>query len=154
MARFILRRLITMVLTMVIVSIIVFAMVEIAPGNVARNILGAYATPEQELSMSKQLGLDRPVVIRYISWLFGSDWQATRQVGLPVHEIVISQGTVDKYQQWWAVEPDRSLVQWEVDNGQLIRLVRQSDNSVKKVSDETSWQIGRASCRERVFVHV
>ena len=82
MARYIVRRLMTMLLTMVIVSMLVFAIVEIAPGNVARNILGAYATPEQELSMANQLGLTRPVVIRYISWLLGSDWQASPLVGL------------------------------------------------------------------------
>ena len=57
MARYIVRRLLTMLLSMFFVSIIVFAVVEIAPGNVARNILGAYATPEQEASMSNQLGL-------------------------------------------------------------------------------------------------
>ncbi len=59
MARYIVRRLSTMLLTMLLVSIMVFAIVEIAPGNVARNILGAYATPEQEKSMENQLGLDR-----------------------------------------------------------------------------------------------
>ena len=73
MARYIVRRLLTMLLTMILVSMLVFAIVEIAPGNVARNILGAYATPEQEASMARQLGLTRPVTIRYISWLFGSD---------------------------------------------------------------------------------
>ncbi len=42
MARYIVRRLMAMLLTMVLVSMLVFAIVEIAPGNVARNILGAY----------------------------------------------------------------------------------------------------------------
>ena len=92
MARYIVRRLMTMLLTMIIVSILVFAIVEIAPGNVARNILGAYATPEQELSMANQLGLTRPVVIRYISWLLGSDWQASPKIGLPLTETVSQQG--------------------------------------------------------------
>jgi len=44
MARYIVRRLLTMFFTMLIVSIVVFGVVEIVPGNVARNILGAYAT--------------------------------------------------------------------------------------------------------------
>ena len=73
MIRYIVRRLFTMLLTMLVVSIVVFGVVEIAPGNVARNILGAYATADQEQSMNLQLGLTRPVVICYISWLLGSD---------------------------------------------------------------------------------
>ncbi|MEW5867810.1 MAG: ABC transporter permease [Chloroflexota bacterium] len=140
MARYIVRRLLTMLLTMLVVSILVFAIVEIAPGNVARNILGAYATPEQEKSMENQLGLDRPVVTRYISWLLGADWQASRQVGLPVEEIVISQGVVENYHQWWAVDPDGQLVQWDVIDGELFKLVRQPDGSTVPQPDEQGWK--------------
>ncbi|MFZ1041181.1 MAG: ABC transporter permease [Anaerolineales bacterium] len=141
MARYIVRRLLTMLLTMFLVSIIVFAIVEIAPGNVARNMLGTFATPEQEESMRKQLGLERPVVIRYISWLFGSDWQATPKVGLPLRETISQQGLVEKSQQWWAVEPNGDLVQWDVENGQLIRLTRQPDGSTVKQPDDQSWKV-------------
>lgn len=141
MARYIVRRLLTMLLTMFLVSILVFAIVEIAPGNVARNILGAYATPEQEKSMENQLGLDRPVVARYIAWLLGSDWLASRQIGLPLKEIVISQGVVEKYHQWWAVTPEGQLVQWDVQDGRLVRLVRQPDGSTTRVPDEGNWKV-------------
>lgn len=141
MARYIVRRLMTMLLTMVLVSMLVFAIVEIAPGNVARNILGAYATPEQELSMSKQLGLTRPVVIRYISWLFGSDWQASPEIGLPLTETVSQQGLVKKSQQWWAVEPNGALVQWNVDGGKLYKLIRQPDGSTQSVLDDNAWKV-------------
>jgi peptide/nickel transport system permease protein len=141
MTRYIVRRLLTMLLTMLIVSIIVFAVVEIAPGNVARNILGAYATPEQEQSMSLQLGLNRPIVIRYISWLLGSDWQAQSQLGLPLKEIVIAQGTKANYHQWWAVDKDGSLVHWNVEGSDLYKLVRQADNTTKKVLDNASWRV-------------
>lgn len=147
MARYIVRRLMTMLLSMLLISIIVFAVVEIAPGNVARNILGAFATPEQERSMENQLGLDRPAVTRYLSWLFGSDWQARRLIGMPVKEIVVSQGTQEKYRQWWAVENDGSLVQWDVVEGNLIKLVRQNDGSVLQVPDDEKWKVdesGRA----------
>jgi peptide/nickel transport system permease protein len=140
MTRYIVRRLLTMLLTMLLVSIVVFGVVEIAPGNVARNILGAYATPEQEQSMANQLGLHRSVLVRYISWLFGSDWQAERVVGFPLKEVIITQGTVQNYHQWWAVESDGSLVQWSVEKEHLYKLVRQSDVDVKKVLDDASWR--------------
>jgi len=144
MARYIVRRLMTMLLTMVIVSMLVFAIVEIAPGNVARNILGAYATPEQELSMANQLGLTRPVVIRYISWLLGSDWQASPKIGLQLTETVSQQGLVKKSQQWWALEPNGDLVQWDVENGQLFKLIRQPDGTTKSVLDDNAWKVDAA----------
>jgi peptide/nickel transport system permease protein len=140
MSRYIVRRLSTMLLTMLLVSILVFAIVEIAPGNVARNILGAYATPEQEKSMQNQLGLDRRPFIRYISWLFGSDWQASKQTGYKLKEIVIAKGVVEKYRQWWAVDKNGDLVQWDVQQGKLIKQVRQPDGSVKNIPDDSNWK--------------
>jgi peptide/nickel transport system permease protein len=140
MARYIVRRLLTMILTMLVVSILVFAIVEIAPGNVARNILGAYATPDQEKSMQNQLGLDRSIFIRYGSWLIGSDWQASKNIGLPMKEIVVAQGVVEAYRQWWAVEPDGSLVQWDIQDGKLFKLVRQPDGSTKPIPDDQAWK--------------
>ncbi|MFZ5909181.1 MAG: ABC transporter permease [Chloroflexota bacterium] len=139
MARYIVRRLLTMLLSMFLVSIIVFAVVEIAPGNVARNILGAYATPEQEASMANQLGLTRPPVTRYVSWLFGSDWQAEQKVGLPLVETVTQKGLVEKSQEWWAQEPDGSLVQWDVIEGALVKLIRQPDGSTVQAPDDDAW---------------
>ncbi len=141
MARFIVRRLLTMLLTMFIVSVLVFAIVEIAPGNIARNILGAYATPEQEHSLTMQLGLTRPVVIRYISWLFGSDWQAKPVVGLNLTETITQQGLVKKSQQWWAVEPNGELVKWDMVDGKLTRLILQPDGSTKSVIDDRIWKV-------------
>jgi len=129
-----------MLLTMLLVSIVVFGIAEVAPGNVARNILGAYATPEQEKSMEKQLGLHRPVLTRYVSWLLGSDWQARRLVGLPLEEIVVSQGTVERYHQWWARDPQGNLAQWVMEGDHLVKLVRQADGSVVKVPDDASWR--------------
>jgi peptide/nickel transport system permease protein len=141
MGRYIVRRLLTMLLTMFMVSILVFAIVEIAPGNVARNILGAYATPEQERSMENQLGLDRPAFNRYVSWLLGSDWQVRQKLGMPIKEIVISQGVVEQYRQWWAIEENGDLVQWDVQAGKLIKMVRQPDGSVVQVPDDSSWKV-------------
>lgn len=131
----------TMLLTMVLVSIIVFAIVEIAPGNVARNMLGTFATPAQEESMRKQLGLERSVVIRYISWLFGSDWQAAREVGLPLKETISQQGLVANSQEWWAVEPNGDLVKWDVEDGLLYRLIRQPDGHTIKQLSEQDWKV-------------
>jgi len=141
MARYVVRRIFTMLITMLLVSIIVFGIVEIAPGNVARNMLGTFATPAQEESMKRQLGLDRPVVTRYISWLFGSDWQAKPNVGLPLIEVVSKRGLVEKAREWWAIEPDGDLVQWDVQEGLLYKLVRKPDGSTLKQLDEDNWKV-------------
>lgn len=141
MARYIVRRLLTMLLTMILVSMLVFAIVEIAPGNVARNILGAYATPEQEASMSRQLGLTRPVSIRYLSWLFGSDWQARPQIGLPLVETETTEGLVKNSQQWWAVSPSGEHMQWNVEEGKLYKLMLLADGNTEKILDEESWMV-------------
>ena len=142
MARYIVRRLLTMLLTMILVSMLVFAIVEIAPGNVARNILGAYATPEQEASMSRQLGLTRPVTIRYISWLFGSDWQAKMEVGLPMAQTISEQGLVKNAREWWAVAPNGEYLRWTVEDGKLYKLVVLADGKTDKILDEEAWIVG------------
>jgi peptide/nickel transport system permease protein len=141
MARYIVRRLMTMLLTMFLVSIIVFAIVEIAPGNVARNMIGVFSTLAQQESMKKQLGLDRPAVIRYVSWLFGSDWQAEPHIGLPLRETVSKQGLVANSREWWAVEPDGEFAQWDVQDGLLYRFVRQPNGSTVKQPAEQDWKV-------------
>ena len=77
MAKFIVRRFLLLLLTMFLVSMAVFLITESSPGNVARNVLGAFVTPEQEASFLAQVGLDKPVYIRYLYWLLGSDWSAS-----------------------------------------------------------------------------
>ena len=76
MAKFILRRFLLLLLTMFLVSVAVFLITESSPGNVARNVLGAFVTPEQEASFLAQMGLDTPIYLRYLHWLGGSDWHA------------------------------------------------------------------------------
>jgi len=71
MAAFIVRRLGHMLLTMVVASFLIFAMSEWTPGSVARKQLGQFATQEQVDRLTERLGLDRPVVVRYVEWLGG-----------------------------------------------------------------------------------
>jgi peptide/nickel transport system permease protein len=74
MGEIILRRLGLMVLTMLIVSIAIFAISEIVPVDVARNILGQFATDETIAALRDRLGLNCPVTVRYVIWLVGDDW--------------------------------------------------------------------------------
>jgi peptide/nickel transport system permease protein len=135
MAKFIVRRTILLLLTMILVSMAVFLITESSPGNVARNILGAFVTPEQEASFINQMGLDEPVWLRYIDWLIGSDWRAKGKVSLPLKRIVTKRGFVE----WWAVRRDGKLVQWKLAGDDLIVTIRHEDGTITKETDNDRW---------------
>jgi peptide/nickel transport system permease protein len=137
MAKFIIRRLLLMLLTMLFVSIAVFLITEAAPGNVARNVLGIHITPEQETSFMAQTGLDKPLPERYFSWLVGSDWRAARKIGLPVRQIT----TEDGFKEWWAVNRDSTLIRWKMEGEDLIAQLRQPDGSIQEELQNERWQV-------------
>lgn len=58
-------------LTLFVVSILVFLATQGLPGNAAQNILGRDATPENMALLEARLGLDRPLLEQYGSWLGG-----------------------------------------------------------------------------------
>jgi peptide/nickel transport system permease protein len=68
---FLLKRFVSFVATLLAASVVVFAVLEILPGNAAEVRLGPTATPEQVVALSAQLGLDRPAFARYIEWVGG-----------------------------------------------------------------------------------
>ena len=136
MAKFILRRFILLLLTMLLVSIAIFLITEASPGNVARNVLGAFVTPEQEASFLAQNGLDQPVYKRYISWLFGTDWQAGGKIGLDLKRITTDRGFVE----WWAQGEAGRLMRWKTEGDDLIALIRQPDGTVTEQVDNGRWQ--------------
>jgi peptide/nickel transport system permease protein len=69
MLRYLTRQLVNMLVTLLIVSMLVFALNELTPGDVARKLLGPFATQDQVDHLYKELGLDRPVAVRYAEWL-------------------------------------------------------------------------------------
>ena len=137
MAKFIVRRLLLMLLTMLLVSVAVFLITEAAPGNVARNVLGIHITPEQEASFLNQQGLDEPFYVRYFNWLIGTDWRASSRVGMPVKQIT----TEDGFREWWAVQPDGSLIRWDMQGEDLIAQRLQPDGTVEEDLDNGRWSV-------------
>ena len=71
MPLFVLRRLLSFVLTLLATSAVVFAVLELLPGNAAQVILGETATPESIAAMEDKLGLNQPAATRYLSWIGG-----------------------------------------------------------------------------------
>lgn len=77
MGRYIIRRIAFLALTLVLTSIIVFAITQLVPGDIARVILGREAGEEVLEEFRRELGLDRPLVVQYTSWLWDfvrGDW--------------------------------------------------------------------------------
>jgi peptide/nickel transport system permease protein len=68
---FLLRRLGGFALTLVAASLVVFAVLELLPGDAAQLMLGDTATPEAVAELRAQLGLDRPAAARYLDWVGG-----------------------------------------------------------------------------------
>jgi len=71
MGVFLLKRFATFLATLAVASVLVFAVLELLPGNAAEVILGDTATPESLASLQARLGLDRPALQRYTDWVGG-----------------------------------------------------------------------------------
>ena len=68
---FLLRRLAGLALTLLLASGVVFAALEVLPGDAAEVVLGTGATPQALASMRQHLGLDQPAAARYLAWVSG-----------------------------------------------------------------------------------
>jgi ABC-type dipeptide/oligopeptide/nickel transport system permease component len=69
MLRYVIRRLLMLIPTLFLSSILIFAIIQFAPGDPARMMLGTEATEEQVERERVRLGLDKPVPVRYVVWL-------------------------------------------------------------------------------------
>jgi peptide/nickel transport system permease protein len=69
--RAILYRLMLAVVTLWLLSVIVFAGCQILPGDVGRAILGPFADARAVTALNHQLGVDRPLLMQYWSWITG-----------------------------------------------------------------------------------
>ncbi|TVQ56073.1 MAG: ABC transporter permease [Rhodobacteraceae bacterium] len=60
------------ILTLFAVSLLIFGAVEALPGDIAQQVLGQTATPDALAALRREMGLDRPAVLRYVDWLVGA----------------------------------------------------------------------------------
>jgi peptide/nickel transport system permease protein len=70
MARHLSRQLVNILVTLLAVSFLVFALNELTPGDVARKLLGPYATQAQVDHLYREMGLDRPLLVRYGEYIW------------------------------------------------------------------------------------
>ncbi len=65
----ILKRLAFGLLTLFVISVLISLGVELLPGDLAQALLGQQATQESLAAIRLELGLDRPLHVRYFDWL-------------------------------------------------------------------------------------
>lgn len=71
MTKAIVKKLLSIILTLFFVSVLIFLVFQIIPGNPAEIILGTEADPAQIKALERELGLDKSMFQRYISWIGG-----------------------------------------------------------------------------------
>lgn len=70
MARFLLRRFALALVTLFVLSVLVFAASQLLPGDIARNVLGPFASAHDVQQLDHQLGVDRPLYVQYLDWVW------------------------------------------------------------------------------------
>lgn len=91
MGLFLLRRTVGFVLTLLVVSVVVFAVMNILPGDPALTILGLDASEDALAALREQLGLNQPVLVRYFTWVWNAlhgDFGISHSFRVPVSGLI------------------------------------------------------------------
>ena len=71
MIRYVLGRLTSLIISLIVASIVIFAVIEVIPGDPAAFMLGVNARPDTIAALRAEMGLDQPVAVRYFEWVAG-----------------------------------------------------------------------------------
>ena len=77
MAKYLLKRLLSLIPVLFVVSLAIFLLIHLVPGDPAAAILGEEASPEQIAALRETLGFNDPLPVQYFRWvagLFRGDW--------------------------------------------------------------------------------
>ena len=70
MFRYVVKRLLLLLLVIVGVSFMIYFIMDLAPGDPVRNILGEFATEEEYQQLKVELGYDKPMLVRYARYMW------------------------------------------------------------------------------------
>ena len=91
MARYILKRLLSLIPVLFVVSLVIFMLIHLIPGDPAAAILGEEATPEQIAALRETLGFNDPLPVQYLRWvggLFRGNWGTSLFMDWTMLEII------------------------------------------------------------------
>lgn len=89
--KYVLRKILMMAITLAVVSACVFLAFALIPGDPATRKLGTEATPERIAQLREEMGLNRPLPVRYVSWLSGifhGDLGSSYFYNMPVSDLL------------------------------------------------------------------
>ncbi|HYY15264.1 MAG TPA: ABC transporter permease, partial [Gammaproteobacteria bacterium] len=87
MREYLLRRLLLLIPTILGVTLVVFLMMRFIPGDPVTNMMGENYSEEDARQLRHELGLDQPLIIQYVKWLFfllHGDWGRSILTNRPV----------------------------------------------------------------------
>ena len=88
---YIVRKIAGLFITLFIVSVLVFLAFDLIPGDPVRQLLGTEATEELVQSMREEMGLNRPLPVRYGEWAINfirGDFGTSFRYQIPVGELL------------------------------------------------------------------
>ena len=89
--RYLAKRILILAGTLLLVTALAFLAFQIIPGDPVASILGTEYSPERAAQVRAELGLDRPVAVRYFSWLAGfvtGNFGQSYNYSMPVSELL------------------------------------------------------------------
>jgi len=93
MLQFAISRLISLGLSLIAASVVIFAVIEVIPGDPASFMLGLNAQEDTVNALRDELGLNGSIVSRYFGWIFGmlqGDFGTSYTYRVPVTELVLA----------------------------------------------------------------
>src|SRR5690606_1599066 len=97
MTAFLAKRIGIGLITLIVASVVVFSVLEVLPGDPALLMLGMNATPEALASMREQMGLNEPLLLRYLNWVGGmavGDFGRSFTYSSPVIDLIAERAVV------------------------------------------------------------
>ncbi|MBN7805516.1 ABC transporter permease [Agrobacterium rosae] len=91
------KRILTLLITLLAVSFLIYFVMGLLPGDPAAIMLGTSASPDTLAALQKQMGLDQPLVLRYLHWLAAiarGDLGQSYTYGVPVAGLILDRLTV------------------------------------------------------------
>ncbi len=92
MIKYLVRRLIEVPLVLFFISLIVFSLVHITPGDPVHLMLGDFYNEADAARIRRNLGLDQPLPVQYLSWVGGAlrlDFGASVYTGRPITQMIL-----------------------------------------------------------------
>ncbi len=92
MLRFAATRLVSLTLSLIAASLVIFAVIQVVPGDPASFMLGLNAQPDTVAALRDELGLNAPLPARYLDWVGGmltGDFGRSYTYRVPVSDLIL-----------------------------------------------------------------